>query len=124
MWAWMSLYDASGKSAGMWIPMVFATMPNLVDDACTAFPRKRASRAAILMKNFDPTDFATVYITLSLPCGSKTGRIPTRYGATYFSQWRKCSANGLRLNCILCYVPAKYFRVITIGMTKHPSGDD
>jgi len=89
--------------------MVFATMPNLVDDACTAFPRKRASRAAILMKNFDPTDFATVYITLSLPCGSKTGRIPTRYGATYFSQWRKCSANGLRLNCILCYVPAKYF---------------
>ncbi|PYJ71234.1 MAG: hypothetical protein DME75_07795, partial [Verrucomicrobia bacterium] len=50
-------------------------MPNLVDDACTPFPRKRASRAAILMKNFDPTDFATVYITLSLPCGSKTGRI-------------------------------------------------
>src|SRR5437899_1241488 len=76
MWAWMSLYDASGKSAGMWIPMVFATMPNLVDDACTAFPRKRASRAAILMKSFDPTDFATVYITLSLPVWKQNRQNP------------------------------------------------
>jgi hypothetical protein len=40
--AWMSLYDASGKSAGMWIPMVLATMPNLVDDAFSTEARQQS----------------------------------------------------------------------------------